>query len=167
MLFAVLPQGVSAVAKWDCRRRWHVVATFLEDGARHLACWCFSFAISHCKDSFFIKNSRRHLVALIENTVKQSMKCNQCRRICLPLQGTVSRCLGGRMGWTASLSTVWGSCWTTNKPLETGRVSSASIAVCLSSSCFQRQRLLAAVEIEILGKQWLGLTVFLQWYFIP
>lgn len=78
------------------KRECCIFATSSEDGAGHLAGWCFSSAISACKHLFFIKKkSTRHLVALIESAVKEWMKCKQCRGMLLSLQGTGSRCLVG------------------------------------------------------------------------
>lgn len=104
--------------------------------------------------NFSLKNSTRHLVALIESAVKEWMKCNQCRKMLLSLQGTGSRCLGGRTGCSVLLSTVQGSCWTTNHWSLGGFPGQGLLCACPVH--FHAQQLLAAVEVGIPGNLWHG-----------
>lgn len=82
------------------------------------------------------------------------MKCNQCRRMFLSLQGTGSRCLGGRMGCSVLLSTVQGSCWTTNHWSLGGFP--GPVLLCACPVHFHTQQLLAAMEIGVPGNLWHG-----------
>lgn len=82
------------------------------------------------------------------------MKCNQCRRMFLSLQGTGSRCLGGRMGCSVLLSTVQGSCWTTNHWSLGGFP--GPVLLCACPVHFHTQQLLAAKEIGVPGNLWHG-----------
>lgn len=122
-----------------------------------------SSAISGCRHWFSIKNSTRHLVALIESAVKEWMKCNQGRRMLLFLQGTGSRCLEGRTGCSVLLSTVQGSCWTTNHCSLGGFP--GRILLCAYPVHFHTQQLLAAMEAGIPGNlghgsDWIPTVVF-------
>lgn len=78
------------------------------------------------------------------------MKCNQCRRTLLSLQGTGSRCLGGRMGCSVLLSTVQGSCWTTNHWSLGGFP--GQVLLCACPLHFHTQQL--SMEAGIPGNLW-------------
>lgn len=114
---------------------------------------------------FSFKNSTGHLVAWMESAVKEWMRCNQCRRMLLSLQGAGSRCLGGRTGCSVLLSTVQGSRWTTNHWSLAGFP--GQILLCACPVHFHTQQLLAAVEIGIPGSlehgsDWIFKVVFVE-----
>lgn len=160
--FALLaPPGSLCNAKVGLRRECCMVVTSLEDGPGHLAGWCFSSAISGCKHLFFIKNSTGHLVAWMESAVKEWMRCNQCRWTLLSVQGTGSRCWGGRTGCSVLLSTVQGSCWTTNHWSLAGFP--GQILLCACPVHFHTQSYWLVWKLGSQRTWDMALTEFLQW----
>lgn len=103
--------------------------TFLENGARHPACWHFSYAVSHCKRSIFMED-----LQLLSWKILLNSECSVTQA-----EKTTGLFREYVLGWERRLDRVaelsLGKLLN-HKPVEAGRVSSASIAMCLSSYTF-------------------------------
>lgn len=103
--------------------------TFLENGPRHLACSHFPSAVSHCKRSIFMEDLQLLSWKILSNSECSATTAEKTT-------GLFRECM---LGWEHRLDRVAELSrgkLLNHKPVEAGRVPSASITMCLSSYTF-------------------------------